>query len=387
MIDQSSMLPKYYQIKEYFKQRIIDGDILLDEKLMSENEIVRKYSVSRQPVIQAFRDLEKEGWIYRIQGKGSFCARREKRHKNVGIIINGNDNYILPQIISGITAELSSSEYYGIIKNVKYSSRDEKESILEMIHMGVDGIIISPQHEQVVRGRSSEIFSAIINNNIPFLLIDSSDEKKELPFLLPDDLKGGGLAAEHLIELGHRNIMLFSPVKGSVSDNRKKGFEEALLRNGLSIHEDYYVTDLKEDDKNISADDFWSLTSESGSTVSARNIDITQNTYFHHIKRVLSCHPEITAAFCYNDIYASLMIDILKDLGKKVPEDFSVVGFDDSIISVSKDTQITTIAHPKFNYGVRAVEIVLGMIEGVIPRDHQEYMSVDLVERASTMRK
>lgn len=381
MIDNESILPKYYQIKEYIKSKIINGEIKPDERIMSENEIIKQYEVSRQPVIQAMKELEKEGWIYRIQGKGTFCSPRNvKKYKNVGIVLNAAENYIFVQVVAGITSALSARNYNGIIKNVRYSPVDEKEAILDMIDNNVSGFILNFQYQHDEFSKETGILSKIVQKDIPFVLTDGYAELTDIPFVVPDDIKGGYIATKHLLDLGHRNIMLFSPHMGWVEKSRFKGYAKALNEYGIEVKNEYLILGIKEE---FDYEDFWGVYGNSDRGLCSTKTDITKTSCFRKIKDVLNTYPEITAAFCYNDLYAKLLLDSLECLGKKVPEDFSVVGFDDSIIAVSGDVKLTTVAHPKFSYGSRVAEVLLDIIEGKKPRNYHEIVDVHLVIRDS----
>lgn len=77
MIKPEKYLPKYYQLKEYLKQMIQNGDIIPAQKLPSESDLVRQFKISRHTVRHSFSELENEGWIYREQGKGTFALTEE----------------------------------------------------------------------------------------------------------------------------------------------------------------------------------------------------------------------------------------------------------------------------------------------------------------------
>lgn len=384
MIDKSSMLPIYYQIKEMIIKQIREGQIKLDEKLLSEHELMRMFGVSRQPVIQAMKELEQEGWIYRIQGKGSFCsANRDIQCKNVGVVLNTVEHYIGAQIISGIMSALSMRNYNGVVKNVRYSPTDERETVMDMINHNVSGFIINNQYQYSTFSRQSGVLEKIEQRRIPYIVTDGSFENTDIPFIDVDDVKGGYIATKHLLSLGHRNIMMFSPHIGWAEKKRYEGYEKALAEYGMKPKQEYLVLGIKEE---FDVEDAWGVNSPDMGNKNMSPQGIEETKSFSSIKAALENCPDMTAAFCYNDLYASLLIDILRYLGKRVPEDFSVVGFDDSFVAISGPVKLTTVAHPKFNYGAQAANVLLDIIEGKKPRDYQELMDVELVVRDSCIK-
>ena len=377
MIDKNSMLPIYYQLKEHIITQIKARQICPNDKLISENEMASLYGISRQPIIRAMNDLEKEGWIYRVQGKGSFCAApKEDLYKNVGIVLNTLENYIGGQIIDGITHALSQRDYNGIVRNVRYSPTLEYETVLDMIQNNAAGFILNTHYKFSTLSRRKGVLREIEKRGIPFIIADATFDDSDIPCISVDDVKGGYIATKHLLESGHRNIMFFAPHIGWAESARIRGYTNALTEYGVTPNEEYLVYGILNE---FSSDDKWRL--EDDGTA----YDITKTGSFGYIRRVLEAHPQITAAVCYNDLYATLLIENLAFLGRQVPKDISIVSFDDSAVAVSGGIPLTSVSHPKFGYGARAANVLLDILEGKKPRDYQEVMDVELVVRQSTL--
>src|SRR5665811_1860999 len=100
MIENAGRLTKYMKIAEYFKAEITADKINTGEQLLTENEIAVKFKVSRHTVRQALMELEKGGYIYKEQGKGSFCSPRNKNTKKrtIAVLTTYISNYIFPLI-------------------------------------------------------------------------------------------------------------------------------------------------------------------------------------------------------------------------------------------------------------------------------------------------
>lgn len=376
MIDKNSMLPIYYQIKEMLIAQIKSNQILPEEKIISEHEMVHLYGISRQPIVRAMNDLEKEGWIYRVQGKGSFCSPpKAAQHKNIGIVLNTIENYIGGQIIDGITSALSQRDYSGIVRNVRYAPSFEYETVLDMIHDHVGGFILNNQYQFNTFSRHKGVLNEIEQRHIPFVIVDASFENTDVPYVAVNDVQGGYIATAHLLSLGHRNIMLFSPHIGWPEKARMRGYEKALKEYGMVFNPEYIICGIMDA---FGSEDTWRLNKGS------EQHDITATHSYRCIKEALEKHPEITAAVCYNDLYASLLAEVLNSLGRKVPRDMSIVGFDDSQVAVAGSVKFTTVAHPKFAYGVKAANVLVDIIEGKKPHDYQEIMDVKLIVRESS---
>lgn len=134
------------QIAEYFKTQITQGLISPGDQLLTESEIVSKFIVSRHTVRIALMQLEKSGYIYKEQGKGTFCSTRDKHTKKrtIAVIATYMSNYIFPSIIRGIEEVLSEAGYNLMLLNTNNEKPKEAECLLKIIDNDVVGLIVEP---------------------------------------------------------------------------------------------------------------------------------------------------------------------------------------------------------------------------------------------------
>ena len=146
MIKKDGNLPKYVQIYEHFKALIHSEIIVLGDKLPSESEIVEKFKVSRHTARQALMELEKDGFIYKEKGRGTFCCYKQKKEgsKNIAVITTYISNYIFPEIISGIEEVLSTSGYTLSLFNTNNDKQKEAEYLSKIIDGDIGGLIVEP---------------------------------------------------------------------------------------------------------------------------------------------------------------------------------------------------------------------------------------------------
>src|SRR5690554_6922818 len=108
-------VPKYMQLKKEIQSWIYSGRIKYNEQLPSEHELSRLFSMSRQTVRQAIGDMVQEGHLYRIQGKGTYCAGALNRRMNdtptIGVLTTYISDYIFPLIVRGAEATLRNNGY------------------------------------------------------------------------------------------------------------------------------------------------------------------------------------------------------------------------------------------------------------------------------------
>ena len=124
---------KYIEIFEFYKEKIINGEIKEDEKLPTEQEIGNIFSVSRHTVRQSIIELEKQGYIYREKSKGAYAKRIDKLQKNknkvVIVITTYITEYIFPHLIKGIQDVLNSNGYDILLLSTNNEKEKEREQL------------------------------------------------------------------------------------------------------------------------------------------------------------------------------------------------------------------------------------------------------------------
>ncbi len=177
-------------------------------------------------------------------------------------------------------------------------------------------------------------------------MLHASYEDLEPAFIRMDDEKGGYLAANYLLELGHRRIAGIFKIDDLQGVRRKQGFLSALAEFGVEINQELigdYVTE--------------------------------QKSYYPYqfTKALLEKELKPTAILCYNDQNALQVIEAIRDAHLQVPEDLSVIGYDDSHLAVASEIKLTTIKHPKIEMGKQAACLLLDMLSGKIQKPELVY--------------
>jgi len=194
----------------------------------------------------------------------------------------------------------------------------------------------------------------VVAYGFPFIQLGSAIENPQLSCVVGDDVAGGEMATRHLIENGHRQIGMIS---GSASltmfRDRARGFKETLKKNNLQFTPDFYAET-----------DFNPVNSEKAA------YEIFQKG--------------ATAIVCANDMMAAGALRAAKSLGRRVPEDVSVVGMDDLPIASLLDTPLTTVRSNFKNLSVHAVEKLVEMIENRGSNHVREVLPMELTVRSST---
>lgn len=333
--------PKYLHLKEELLSWLQSGKVKPGQQFPSENEITEQYGLSRQTVRQTFSELEKDGWLERIQGKGTFAKNPERRDgeavKTIGVMTTYISDYIFPHIIRGAEAELRSKGYRLLLSSTDNTKEKELDSLQLMTSQPLSGIIIEPT-KSAEGNPNLGYFLDLEEKGIPYLMINEKYRELECPCLRVDDEAGGRKAASYLLDNGHMAVAGFFKGDDLQGVNRLKGFLAAHRDCGITVSPQHVVTYTTEQKRDYTY---------------RRAVELLQGA------------PERrpTAFVCYNDELAVILMDAAAACGLKIPDDVSVIGFDDSSLAVASGTKLTTLTHPKTAMGELAARQLIGMIE------------------------
>ncbi|MCD4671750.1 MAG: LacI family transcriptional regulator [Anaerolineaceae bacterium] len=255
--------------------------------------------------------------------------------------------------LNGVIATLNSSHYDLTIHAVQ--SPDQRDVIFQDVihHKRSDGVLIIS-----LPSKDSEV-EFLSNAEIPIILIDAfHPELNMLDQVFIDDIEGGKMATRHLIEHGHKKIgyigdIFDTPFRFSSSRDRYRGYRLALKDADIPFFDEYYAED------------------EHG-RLEARHLAL---------KMLNSNHPP-TAIFAYSDTTAWGVMEAAQELGVKIPEDLSLIGFDD--IELAEYLKLTTIHQPLFDSGQRGMELLLDKLESPQKNAVQEKQNIQLIIRQTT---
>lgn len=364
------MKTKYSIVKDSIKTKILDGTYQPNQKISSESELMKQFGVSRHTVRLAVGDLVTEGWLYTEQGSGTFCADRSETEiqtnsinsKNIAIVTTYISDYIFPSIIRGAEMYLSKHGYHVSLFSTNNDHKKEKDILEKILRQNFDGVIVEPT-KSAIANPNIRYYLNLEKQNIPYIMINAYYDELEPLSITMDDEKGAYLQTEHLIKLGHRNISGFFKNDDNQGVKRMKGY--------LQAHRKYDIT--------IKPSNLITYTTDEKTTKPMEELN-----------RLLSLNEEErpSAIVCYNDEIALMLLEVIRQKKLLVPNDISLVGFDDSFLADVSEVKLTTIQHPLSEMGKTAAEMILEMIKGQQEEQAEKIESVifnpELIIRNST---
>ncbi len=262
--------------------------------------------------------------------KPSIIARslRTKKTRLIGLIIADIENPFYSRVAKGVLDEADNLNYTVIISNSNYSISLEKKLLDTFINRQVEGLLLTTMN------LNESSLQALKRAGIPFILIDTKTSIKDVNYITNDNYYGGKLAAEYFIRRGHKNIGYLGCDKLNSLEERQLGFKKALQQS--KIYSEYEVK-LRE----------------------ITNI----NNIFDNVAFLIK-DRKITAFFAGNDYIAIQVLNfVTNELKLRVPEDFSLIGYDNISMSAAAKVPLTTIMQPKYSMGKIALEQLMQLIK------------------------
>lgn len=266
---------------------------------------------------------------------------RRQRGQVIGLLaIDTSTNFIAApfssQIIASLVAAADRAGYSMMIKAARPESSDTlpEPSVFSQLYRErrIDAAIIYLSGPRPVRER---YLAQLAESGCPFVVIHERFASPVSASVLSGDYEGGIEATSHLLSLGHRAIgFLTEDAIWPSLEARQAGYEHALQLAGLTPDPSLIER-----------------SPESPSAAAAAS------------GRLLARHPDMTALVCYNDLAAMGAIAGIQGRGRRVPEDFSVVGFDDFAFAAYLSPALTTVRLLGHEVGQRAIELLIGKVE------------------------
>ena len=350
MIDRTSYEPMYHQIKCDIEEQILDGRIKIGDKLMSEAEMIRHYQVGRVTIRNALAELVANGCLRKEQGLGTFCVALPKRgeQRNIDVMLNTVDTYFTPYFLSGIGRVLNARGYNLILHDTRDTMDSIAQILMQLLDRGTDGIILQPYTgNQKVLPECADAIRLCAERKVPLITIDGQFVGLESSCILNDDEQGCYLAAQHLIRMGHKDILGLFRNRRRDSSLRTAGFCRAIEEAGLPV----------------------------------RILDADTAPAEEWVRMIRE--EAVTGIVCYNDYLAVECYHCFDKYGIQVGKDVSVIGFDDTELSSTSIPRITTVSHPKDIMGEQAAMYLTDWIEGKTEPPYHHVFQPKLVSRES----
>jgi len=273
------------------------------------------------------------------------------RSRIVGLIVSDITNPFFPELVKGFEDAATQKGYEVLLSNTEYDSSRMATGVRRMLERKVDAVAImtsemDPSFTQELAGR-----------NIPMVFLDVGTVEKHISNIKVDYASGILQAVEHLIGLEHRRVAFIGgPPDLKSARIRQSAFLKAMQKRGMG-------------------DPAW---------IETGNHRIGGG--FQAMSRILERTPLPTAVLCSNDLTALGALRAIRRKGLRVPDDISVVGFDDIALAEFTEPPLTTVRLPREEIAGKAFEALLASLSDTTRMGAEYQISPQLVVRESTAR-
>lgn len=283
------------------------------------------------------------------------ALRTSPRVGSVGLVVPELDNPIFPAFAQAIESLLLANGYVSVLCCASRSSATEDDYVETLLDRGVAGIIVvSGRHADV--GGDHSHYAELVEQRVPLVFVNGHVAGLPVPSVSCDEAAAARAAHDHLRELGHERIgFLTGPDCYVPVIRRLAGFTDAAIRSGVT----------KQDLRHLVSESMFTL--EGGDAGARRLLD-----------------HGVTGIIAGSDIMALGAIRAVRQRGLSVPDDVSVVGYDDTPLMRFTDPPLTTVRQPVRHITQHTVEILLGQIGGKVYDDSEFLIEGELIARAST---
>lgn len=283
----------------------------------------------------------------------SAVARSLKNDKThtIGMMIPNNSNPYFAELIQGIEDAAFKLGYNIILCNAYDDAKKQAAYLRVLMEKRIDGLIL------VASGDDEELSEILRDMPMPKVVVDREVKGVDADFIEADHETGGYLATKYLIGLGHRAIACVSgPMHLPPSRDRVVGYRRALQEAGIGFNSHFLV-----------------------------HSDFTSEGGFSAFKHLLSLSDRPSAIFAGNDLMAFGGMCAANEAGVRVPDQLSVVGYDDIALASFSTPRLTTLAQPKYDMGQAIARTLVERINGGHQPPRRKMFRPELVERQSSM--
>lgn len=285
-----------------------------------------KYRISEATVARVREVAEQSNYTPSLLAKGLRAGKTD----TIGLLIPGVDDTFFSGIASCIIAEAKNAGYTTIVVDTQENVKNECEGLSTLLARKVDGIIAVPC------GKETDAFDKAVGADLPVVIVDRYFEKGDnWSFVTTDNYKGAVLAVEHLVSCGHRRIACIQGSQDAMTcRERVRGYTDTMRRLGL------------EDHIRISGDRF-----------------SIQNGYAE-TNLLLSGSDCPTAVIALSNKILLGAVKAVTESGRRIPDDISIISFDDNLLFNYMTPRITCISQPVQEISLMAVKLLLKKIAG-----------------------
>jgi DNA-binding LacI/PurR family transcriptional regulator len=346
--------PKHEVIRKFLLEEFMKGNYETGQALPSESTLSNTLGVARSTVRQAIGALENEGLVKRIKGKGSYFAGMAKEEplqplEMFSLIVPDISHGLYPILAKGFDHQAGVTQQQVMMCNTDFDINKQGSIILQMLDKKVAGVVLVPAISVPTPAFHVRLLQ---DHGIPVVFCHRPVADTTAPLIGWDWEGVARMAGEALVEHGHRRIAYFARYRYPSTEAYERGLRDCLQAHGLDLPDTrvHY-----------------------GDTLNDAPSDRAAKS--QALKGLLKGRDPVTAIFCHDDDEAELIHHLAQEMGLKVPDDFSLIGFGDGHERTGIfRSQLASVTVNEYNLGARAATVLHEIRTGARPQDSDEFI-------------
>jgi GntR family transcriptional regulator, arabinose operon transcriptional repressor len=365
----------YEQIITALREEILSGRFRPGDRIPTELELSGTHKVSRITATRAVRELENQGLIYRVKGRGSFVRAESEwrinreRSRFLSFVVpferQAGSGY---ELLNGAEAQANKAQQILTIHNSDGSPQREKEIILDLLERRTEGLLFYPTSCFA----NQDILSRLLLDRIPLVVIDRPVVGVEASFVAPDNVGSIRSVVEYLAGLGHRRIAFLANTRRNLISEQERfvGYCRGMMSLRIPLLREYVriEDELPEADRVNHWNDM------------EANVGAAQRA----LEGLMAMEAPPTAIITVNDLYAVVVEKAARRMGIGIPQQLSITGYDNLPFLEHLEIPLTTVAQPFRLMGETAIRVMQNLIRDPQAPVETHLLQADLVVRAST---
>ena len=282
---------------------------------------------------------------------------RNQHTKTIGIIVHELNSNFITSVLAGVEKVTTEAGYDLIIAHSSESFTKEIANTKNLFEKRVDGLIASLSFDT----KNLDHFKPFKDKGVPVIFFDRVEQEGPDTVVVIDNYKCGYQATQHLIEQGCKRIVhVTSTLNRNVYSQRFKGYQQALIDNGIPFEEELLIIN-----------------------------DLSESAGIESAMQILTMDPLPDGAFITNDFVAAVCMRTLKEHEIKIPEEIAIVGFNNDAICTLIEPSLTTINYPGIEMGKIAARNLINHLKGIsnIENTNTIIIRSNLIIRNSSLKK
>lgn len=356
IIDRQSPVPQYFQLQTWLIEQIEQGVFKTNDKIPTEEELAQITGLARATIRQAVQNLVNLGYLERKRRLGTFVIHNHAKPETrtiIGLLVPDIRSGYAPELARGVEDEAAKNKHSVILCNTDDLYVKAEFHANRLLENSVAGVIIMPP--AATDEQNQKFINRFLNNNIPVVLVDRTIPGLEIDYVTTNNFDGGYEITKYLIDKGHKRISIILSALFSTERDRLDGYKQALTDHGIPIDPEIIISD-------------------SGPFI--------ENRYFKYARNLLKKHKDITAIFAVHDRIALIFYQLAREMGISIPDDLSVVGYDDLHVT---SIPLTTMHQPIYEMGQESMKLIMSRINGHKTESQKIVLNSHIVERESVI--